>query len=122
MMVSEPDVTVVLSSTWRCDPAAMSLILDEFAAYGSSLGSIKGFPLVTDPSYHFIRQHEIHKYVSDHSLLSSPFIVVDDDESCWSDPKYAHVMKGRVVKCDSQRGLTMRAALAGREAMRAMRG
>ena len=110
------DAKIVLSSTWRCDPVAVSILLSEFQRYGKSkegkaLRKIKSIDLITNPAMHSVRQHEIVDFVKRNLDKKDAWIAIDDDESVGSDMKFRHITKDRYVETVSSKGLTMKDAM-----------
>lgn len=102
---------LILSSTWRCDSSALDNIIQQFSEFKTNntniLSSIEDIPLTTNKEYHYIRQQEIHACVKDQNLNYDDIVIIDDDESCWTDEMFKPVLGERCVKCDSQKGLEM---------------
>ena len=94
------------------EPSAVQHIIANFEAYGPNLSKITSLPKTTDPNFHHVRQHEIMRYVTSHGLSTSPFLVVDDDESAWTSSEHADFLGPKCVRCESHYGLTMASALA----------
>lgn len=118
-----PCAQIVLSSTWRCDPTAVRLILSEFKRSGyTTLAAITQLKLTTDPARHDIRQHEIVRHVQAIEASSKStrvcWVALDDDESVKSDREYASIAASRTVQTESSRGLTAEDAA---EAIRILR-
>ena len=68
VLAAAPRATLVLSSTWRCDPAAVAELLAAFEEYGGALGPVAargGFEHTTALDHHAERQHEIARWLAD---------------------------------------------------------
>jgi len=107
---------IVLSSTWRCDPVAIGILLSEFRRYGEKdegkvLRHIDSIDLITNPSMHTVRQHEIVDFVKRNLDENDAWIALDDDDSVGSDMKFKHITKDRYVETESNKGLTMKNAM-----------
>ena len=107
---------IVLSSTWRCDPVAIKILLSEFRRYGEKdegkvLRKIDSIDLITNPAMHTVRQHEIVEFVKRNLDENDAWIALDDDESVGSDMKFKHITKDRYVETESDKGLTMENAV-----------
>ena len=114
IMNSFKDSKIVLSSTWRCDPVAIEILLNNFRRYakdndrnGKVLGQIEEITLTTNLAMHSIRQHEIVDFVQRNLKKKDAWIALDDDESVGADKKYKHITKGRYIETISSKGLTM---------------
>ena len=61
LLEAVPRATVVLSSTWRCDPEAIDELIKAFDAFGGPLAPLasSGFTHTTALDHHTERQHEI---------------------------------------------------------------
>lgn len=118
-----PTAKIVLSSTWRVGLAERQIILQSFKAYGCKFGGplrvheqqfCHDFFDVTDPLFHYERQHEIFKWLHEnqqHSALDA-WIALDDEELLEGEANAVNrsTFEGHVVKTESAKGLTMRDA------------
>lgn len=100
---------VVLSSTWRCDPVALQILLEQFRAYGEPLASIS-LDLCTDPLVHSERQWEIAAWLQAASKSGRDvrrFCVLDDMDcvSGKANQRHRAMFEGHCVLVDSAAGL-----------------
>jgi len=117
-ILSKTGATIVLSSTWRMDPAACSDILRNFHEYakqfGGPLDHITEISETTSPFMHSYRQWEIHDWLSrmPGGGTAVRWVAIDDEELLEGPhhAKFRQMFEGHVVKCESQAGLSMELA------------
>lgn len=119
---------LVLSSTWRCLPAAVDEILANFRRHagerGGPLGGVVAFSGTTSLVNHSERQWEIAEWLaSDAGAAVRHWVALDDEEMLEGAPFAARraQFEGHVVKTASHVGLTMPLAEAAVELLRRQR-
>mmetsp|Transcript_126731 Transcript_126731/g.370353 ORF Transcript_126731/g.370353 Transcript_126731/m.370353 type:complete len:264 (+) Transcript_126731:33-824(+) len=112
-ILSASGALIVLSSTWRASEQAMEELLAEFqrfaALHGGPLQQVLELPLVTDPGYHGVRQHEIWRWLQEKEAGGArhAWVALDDEpllegrECC----QLRHAFEGHVVQTLSHEGL-----------------
>ena len=119
-ILSATGAEIVLSSTWRFSPEARQGILDEFREYRelrqkegageACLPTTLTLTTSTEPAAagHYQRQREIADWLETHQtqLGVTSWAVLDDDPTVLADERFAALMAGHVVQCDSCQGLT----------------
>ena len=83
VVAAAPRATLVLSSTWRCDPAAVAELLEAFGEYGGALARVAadGFVHTTALDHHTERQHEIARWLSEAHAAGFDDDAADDDDT-----------------------------------------
>jgi uncharacterized protein (TIGR02452 family) len=114
-LVEATGAVLVLSSTWRSDPAAQADIIEQFVQYGPVLGSLEAigvnegaFALTTSLEHHEGRQLEIARFLEGTCVQIHSWVALDDEELLLEprNQKHRAVFNGHVVKTDSRCGLT----------------
>ena len=112
ILVEQPTVVLVLSSTWRVKEAYCSEIVENFRAYGrlhgGPLADVEKFHDVTDISNHTERQWEIQEWLSLPNNSVRAWVAIDDEELIEGDSnsRYRDEFEGHVIKTNSEVGLT----------------
>jgi hypothetical protein len=101
------DAKLVLSSTWRAQPAFVRDIIQDFENHSFP---ITEFYDLTDPDFHSERQWEIHKWIVQHQKKTKDicWLALDDEELLLGEDNanLSLIFQGRVIKTESSIGLT----------------
>ena len=111
ILTEQPDVAIVLTSTWRVREDFRSEIIDNFQAYGKQhggpLATIEKFHDYTDIYDHSERQWEIQAWLATQTNVRA-WVALDDEELLQGkcNEKYRQDFMGHVIKTNSEVGLT----------------